>query len=111
MMKNTTVAAALALLMAATAVPAQAEQSELSVFLFGRDYNDGVMAVPVTENRERGDDLRLSNYAFPARMRIAQGLVMGDPYLQHALARRNIAVHNVLWVQTAANGGRIIYYR
>ncbi len=111
MMKNPTVAAAFALLMAAAALPAQAEQSELSVFLFGRDYNDGVMAVSVTENRERGDDLRLSNYAFPARMRIAQELVLADPSLQEALARRNIATHNVLWVQTAANGGRIIYYR
>ena len=111
MMKFPPVAAALAVLMAATALPAEAEQSELSVFLFGRDYNDGVVAVPVTENRERGDDLRLSSYAFPARMRMVQGLVMADPSLQDALARRNIAVHNVLWVQTAANGGRIIYYR
>lgn len=37
--------------------------------------------------------------------------VAADPTLRAAIERRNIALHNVVWVQTAANGGRILYYR
>ena len=107
-MKRKLVAAAIGVLLgAAIAGPTQAQQSELSVFLFGRYYNDGVTAIPITP--ERTEDQRHPSYfLYPARMRIAQRIVMGDPALLDALARRQIAVHNVLWVQTAANGGRII---
>jgi hypothetical protein len=94
----------------AAAMPAMAGQSELSTFLFGRNYNDGVIAVSVrTAHWE--DERDASHYVFPSRIRIAQAAVAGDPALLEALARRNIAPHNVLWVRTAANGGRVVYYR
>src|SRR5690606_7938852 len=94
----------------AAAMPAMAEQSELSTFLFGRNYNDGVIAVSVRSSHWE-DERDASHYIFPSRIRIAQAAVMRDPALLEALARRNIAPHNVLWVRTAVNGGRIIYYR
>lgn len=95
---------------AAAATPAMAGQSELSVFLFGRNYNDGVLALSVRRGHWE-DERDASHYEFPAQIRIAQAVVARDPALLQALARRNIAPHNVLWVRTAANGGRIIYYR
>jgi hypothetical protein len=110
-MKRKLVAGAMGVLLgAAIADPTRAEQSELSVFLFGRYYDDGITAIPITQDPSE-DERHPSYFLYPARMRIAQQMVMGDPSLLAALARRKIAVHNVLWVQTAANGGRIIYYR
>lgn len=97
------------LLTPAVAPPAMADEAELSAILFGRNYNDGVTAVPVwpahAERRSGGPD------ETPARMRMAQAEVAADPALQAAIERRNIALHNVVWVETAANGGRIVYYR
>lgn len=91
-------------------VVAAAQQSELSVFLFGRVYNDGVRAVQVGAGHlERRSHAAI--FEVPARIRIAQEEVLRSPVLQDALARREIKVHNVLWVQTAANGGKVIYYR
>ncbi|MBW8447195.1 MAG: hypothetical protein K0M49_16365 [Arenimonas sp.] len=98
-------------LMLAPAVvsPVLAGDTELSAILFGRNYNDGVMAVSVwpghAERRAGGPD------ETPSRMRAAQAEVAADPMLVAAIERRNIALHNVVWVQTAANGGRILYYR
>lgn len=94
----------------AAAMPTMAGQSELSTFLFGRNYNDGVIAVSVRSSHWE-DERDASHYMFPSRIRIAQAAMMRDPALLEALARRNIAPHNVLWVRTAANGGRIVYYR
>ena len=97
------------LLAPAVTSPALADETELSAVLFGRNYNDGVMAVSVwpghAERRAGGPD------ETPARMRMAQAEVAADPTLRAAIERRNIALHNVVWVQTAANGGRILYYR
>ncbi len=97
------------LLAPAVTSPALADETELSAILFGRNYDDGVMAVSVwpghAERRASGPD------ETPARMRMAQAEVAADPTLRAAIERRNIALHNVVWVQTAANGGRILYYR
>ena len=97
------------LLAPAVTSPALADETELSAILFGHNYNDGVMAVSVwpghAERRAGGPD------ETPARMRMAQAEVAADPTLRAAIDRRNIALHNVVWVQTAANGGRILYYR
>nr|CAD6603049.1 hypothetical protein RTCK_01271 [Rhizobium sp. TCK] len=110
-MKRNLLAAAIGILMGASiAGPTNAGQSDISVFLFGRIYNDGVTAISVSEGRSE-DERHPSYFLIPARMRIAQQIVMGDASLLDALARRDIAVHNVLWVQTAANGGKVIYYR
>ncbi|CAD7051488.1 hypothetical protein REJC140_01734 [Pseudorhizobium endolithicum] len=110
-MKGILSAAAMGILLsAAVAGPSQAEQSELSAFLFGRHYDDGVTAIPIIQDPSE-DERHPSYFLYPARMRVAQQIVTSDPSLLDALARRNIAVYNVLWVRTAANGGRIVYYR
>ncbi|MBW8302166.1 MAG: hypothetical protein K0M60_21450 [Hydrogenophaga sp.] len=93
--------------------PAIADDAELAAILFGRNYNDGVMAVsvwPGHANRGEGG-AAVPTSQTPARLRAAQAEVAADPTLQAAIARRNIALHNVVWVETAANGGRILYYR
>lgn len=93
--------------------PAMADEAELAAILFGRNYNDGVTAISVwhghVERRAGGPVVPTSQT--PARMRAAQAEVNADPALRAAIERRNIALHNVVWVQTAANGGRILYYR
>ncbi|GEO83729.1 MULTISPECIES: hypothetical protein [Alphaproteobacteria] len=101
------------LLAPAMTVPAMAGEAELAAILFGRNYNDGVTAVSVSPGHaERGAGGPAGPaYQTPARMRAAQAQVSRDPVLQAAIARRKIALHNVIWVQTAANGGRIVYYR
>ncbi|MBO3758690.1 hypothetical protein [Ciceribacter sp. L1K22] len=98
---------------AAVAAPAaHADDMQLSTILFGRNYNDGVMAVEITPGgADDRPSIPFARYPFPADMRAAQSAVSQDPELIAAIERRNIALHNVLWVQTAANGGRIIYYR
>ncbi len=108
-------AAALAGLLAATigAAPALAEQSELSRILFGRSYNDNVTAVKVGPSW-RDTDGTVPFFVMkphPVRVRAAQAEVAADAGLRDALELREIAAKNVIWVQTAANGGKIVYYR
>ncbi len=111
-MKKTSIAlfAGLALLTSG-ALPAFAGDG-LSSILFGRSYNDGVTAVQIVHRPSHaGDSLpQAVLYATPARIRQAQAMVARDPALLDALSRRNIGIHNVAWVQTAMNGGKIIYY-
>jgi len=110
-MNRKLLAAVIGILVAtAPAGPTVAEQSELSAFLFGRNYNDGIMTIQISPGRI-DDERDPSLFLFPVRIRQAQQVVENDPALMDALARRGIALHNVLWVRTAANGGRIIYYR
>lgn len=95
------------------AASAFADHADVAAILFGRNYNDGVTAVSVWPgHREGGMGGPFSpEFQTPARLQAAQAEVERDASLQEALARRHIAPHNVIWVQTAANGGRIIYYR
>jgi len=44
-------------------------------------------------------------------MRRAQAEVSADSSLMRSLEARGIAIHNVLSVETAANGGKVVYYR
>ncbi|TPP09555.1 hypothetical protein [Rhizobium glycinendophyticum] len=85
--------------------------------LFGKRYDDNVTAVRVVETGGRGDrdardDLPLQ-VVFPTgnSLRTAQAQVADDASLSAALKTRKIATRNVLWVQTAMNGGKIVYYR
>ncbi|PZU85942.1 MAG: hypothetical protein DI528_10795 [Shinella sp.] len=111
-MKKTSAAlfAGLALLVSG-ALPASADDGVGSI-LFGRNYNDGVTAVQIAHRpNHAGDSLpQAVLYATPARIRQAQAMIMNDPNLLAALERRNINPRNVAWVQTALNGGKIIYY-
>lgn len=88
--------------------------SNFATFLFGRNYNDGVTAISVGPGSSDRNGRTLSPFAIrplPVTIRTAQAKVSQDAALVAAIERRNIALHNVLWVDTAANGGRIIYYR
>lgn len=104
--------ATLSLLTVATS-PALAGDAQLAAILFGHNYNDGVTAVSVWPGHaeRRSGGAAAPTAQTPARLRAAQAEVAADPTLLAAIERRNIALHNVVWVQTAANGGRILYYR
>ncbi|KQW31999.1 hypothetical protein ASE36_07295 [Rhizobium sp. Root274] len=117
--------AALALAMAVTlgAASAQAgnyvEVQKLTPqeVLFGKHYDDNVTAIRVVGSGGRGDrddrdDLPLQ-VTFPTgnSLRMAQARVADDANLSAALKTRKIATRNVLWVETAMNGGKIVYYR
>jgi hypothetical protein len=117
MMKKTILAAALA---AATlgAVSAQAATYVEAggwtprEILFGKQYNGNVTAIRV----DRGS---FERHTYPMQaihptgnsLALAQAAVTEDPSLVAALKVRGIATHNVLWVQTAYNGGKIVYHR
>ncbi|EHS50336.1 hypothetical protein PDO_2601 [Rhizobium sp. PDO1-076] len=111
-MMNSAVLAGL-LAAAIGASPALAEQSELSRILFGRSFNDNVTAVqvgPSWRDTEGTVPFFVMN-PHPVRIRAAQAEVAADAGLRAALQVREIAAKNVIWVQTAANGGKIVYYR
>ena len=79
---------------------------------FGKQYNDHVMAIRVDSGIRERDRVPLqARYPTGNTLRLAQGEVSQDPGLVAALKIRGIATHNVLWVQTALNGGKIVYYR
>ncbi|WP_159946055.1 hypothetical protein [Rhizobium sp. 18065] len=115
-MKNAAVLAGiLPWILAATvgAAPALADQSELSRILFGRSFNDNVTAVKVGPSWHDTDGTVpfFVQKPHPVRIRTAQAEVAADAGLRDALELRKIAAKNVIWVQTAANGGKIVYYR
>jgi len=117
MMKKLVVAAALAAstfagLPASAATYVEAGAWTPREILFGKQYNGNVTAIRV----DRGG---VHRHTYPMQviyptgnsMRLAQASVTEDPSLSAALEVRGIAPHNVLWVETAFNGGKIVYYR
>lgn len=107
---STALLAGLALL-ASGVLPASADDGLFSI-LFGKNYNDGVSAVKIVHRPNHvGESLpQAVLYSTPARVQQAQAMIARDPALIEALNRRNISLYNVAWVQTAMNGGKIIYY-
>ncbi len=80
--------------------------------LFGKQYNGNVSAVRVDRGSwERHSYPMQAIYPTGNSLALAQAAVTDDPSLSAALKVRGIAPHNVLWVQTAFNGGKIVYYR
>lgn len=80
--------------------------------LFGKQYNGNVTAIRVDRGGlERHSYPQQAIYPTGNSLRMAQAMVTEDPSLSAALEVRGIAPHNVLWVQTAFNGGKIVYYR
>lgn len=80
--------------------------------LFGKQYNGNVTAIRVDRGSfERHSYPMQAIYPTGNSLRLAQAVVAEDPSLSAALKVRGIALHNVLWVQTAFNGGKIVYYR
>ena len=120
-MKNAVLAIAMAAIFGAASAQAgnYVEVPKLTPkeILFGKHYDDNVTAIRVVGSGGRGDrddrdDLPLQ-VVFPTgnSLRMAQGAVTEDANLSAALKTRKIATRNVLWVQTAMNGGKIVYYR
>jgi hypothetical protein len=96
----------------ALAAPAAAEQTLLSRIIFGKIYNDGVTAIRVTVYTKHDGAIPLAvAYASRSDMRNVQRAVRADPALMQAIAARGIALHNVVGLETAMNGGHILYYR
>jgi hypothetical protein len=97
---------------ASSVTPAVAAQSRLSEVIFGKAYNDGVTAIRITHFSRRDQQLPLSvMYPMASTIRAARAMVSNDRHLLQAIADRGIALHNVVEVQTALNGGHVIYYR
>ncbi|MDQ0420154.1 hypothetical protein GVN24_06465 [Rhizobium sp. CRIBSB] len=117
MMKKIVLAAAMAAATLATVPASAATYVEAGGWtpreiLFGKQYNGNVTAIRVD-----GGGLERNTYPMQAvyptgnSLALAQSMVTEDPSLSAALEVRGIATHNVLWVQTAFNGGKIVYYR
>lgn len=103
----TCTAAALAL----SAVAPVAASETLGTILFGHPMEPGfaIIKIPVSDH----DDKRAANYSNPSaetRAR-AQAEIASNPGIRATLERRNIQPHNVLAIQTALDGGKIIYAR
>jgi hypothetical protein len=80
--------------------------------LFGKQYNGNVTAIRVDPGGfERNTYPQQAIHPTGNSLALAQAVVSEDPSLSAALQVRGIATHNVLWVQTAFNGGKIVYYR
>ncbi|WP_143050338.1 hypothetical protein [Agrobacterium vitis] len=94
-------------------VPAMAGELTLPDILFGKRYNDGVSVERIYQHPPgHGNDLPLL-VRYPSRQMIetSQAEVNGSPVLREAMKVRGILVKNVIWVQTAANGGKIVYVK
>lgn len=117
MMKKIVLAAAVAATSLATLPASAATYVEAGGWtpreiLFGKQYNGNVTAIRVDRGSfERHTYPQQAIYPTGNSMRLAQAAVTEDPSLSAALEVRGIAPHNVLWVQTAFNGGKIVYYR
>jgi hypothetical protein len=121
MMKKTTLAAVIAVATFAT-FPAQAATPAATYvevgawtareILFGKQYHGNVSTVRVDRGSfERHTYPMQAIYPTGNSLRLAQAAVTEDPSLSAALKVRGIATHNVLWVETAYNGGKIVYHR
>lgn len=101
------------LLAGTISAPAHAEQSLLSKILFGTTYHDNVTVVDAGHpiNHWRRDLPLTAIYPSPALIKASQAEVNSSPTLREALQKRNIRTFNVLWVQTAMNGGKIVYIK
>lgn len=111
-MKTILAASLVAVSIGMAAAPAFAAQSEASAILFGRAYNDGVSAVHVGPQSSHYDNLPISIlYATDNTIGRAQAQVKGDSHLRRAIATRGIALHNIIGIETAADGSSILYYR
>ncbi len=117
MMKKIVLAAAMAAATLATVPASAATYVEAGGWtpreiLFGKQYNGNVTAIRVDRGGfDRHTYPQQAIYPTGNSLALAQAMVAEDPSLSAALEVRGIAPHNVLWVQTAFNGGKIVYYR
>lgn len=103
---------ALVAMLGAGVAPALAEQSRASEIIFGKAYDDDVIAIQSGSLLDH--DAGYSEWqgsSNPLKVRRAQAEVGASPHLLHAIAIRGILLQNVLWIDHAANGGAVIYYQ
>ncbi|MBP1861005.1 hypothetical protein [Rhizobium herbae] len=107
----------IALTFAATAlalsVPPSAGATEtLGTILFGHPSEPGI-AVIFLRSSYHDDDTVSSIYRHPsaAMLARAQAEIASNPVIKASLERRNIRPQNVLAIQTALDGGKVIYAR
>jgi hypothetical protein len=101
-------AAALAL----SAVPPASATETLGTILFGHPSEPGI-AVVMVKTGDRGGDRAPIIFREPSaetRAR-AKAEIASNPVIKASLERRNIRPHNVLAIQTALDGSKIIYAR
>lgn len=111
-MRNTVAVAAVAILSALTAAsPAAADP--LGTFLFGRPTQPGILAFVLGQGKNDDNTQIPTIYRYPSpEMRArAQNEIAADAAIRTYLESRNILPQNVIAIQTAASGGKIIYAR
>lgn len=111
MLKSITFALVAATLSLSAAAPASATET-LSTILFGHPSERGIAVIFLRSNYH-DDDLVPGIYRHPSpetRAR-AQSEIASNPVIRASLKRRNIQSHNVVAIQTALDGGKIIYAR
>jgi hypothetical protein len=93
------------------APPAAADS--LATILFGRPLEPGLLVIVMRPSYHGDEDRVPSIYRYPSAETIAraQNEIASSPVLREALERRNIQPHNVVAVQTAASGGKVVYAR
>lgn len=104
-----TVAAAALVL---SAVPSAYATETIGTILFGHPMEPGI-AVVMVRTGDRGGDRAPAIFRDPsAEMRArAQAEIASNRVIRASLERRNIRPHNVLAIQTALDGSKIIYAR
>jgi hypothetical protein len=111
-MKKAFATSLLILSAAAFGTPALAGQTRAAEIIFGKAYDDNVIAIQSGSLTSRKDGFsEWSGSGNDFIMRRAQAEVSADGSLMRSLEARGIAIHNVLSVETAANGGKVVYYR
>lgn len=102
---NTTIKMTLAAALAAAALApvAHAAGTEGVSIIYTTALDSG-------SNRAQMDELDAKAMT-PGATQAAQAEAAADPAISHELATSNVALHNVLEIDTAANGGKIVYVR
>ncbi|MCV9961247.1 hypothetical protein OIU34_04985 [Pararhizobium sp. BT-229] len=101
------VAAALTL----SAAPFASASGTLGTILFGHPSEPGITVI-VLHPSDRDDRApSIFRHPSPDTLARAQGEIASNPGLRASLDRRNIRPHNVLAVQTALDGSKIVYAR
>ncbi|MEK1932712.1 MAG: hypothetical protein AAAC47_23655 [Pararhizobium sp.] len=85
----------------------------LGTILFGRPLEPGLLVIVMRPSYHDDQDRIPLIYRYPSPETVAraQNEIASNPALREALERRNIQPQNVVAVQTAASGGKIIYAR
>ena len=101
---------AVALLLPA-ALPAVANEP-IGNILFGRPSDPGVSVIYLRNNRTDKDRIPMT-YRYPSQQTLAraQDEIASNPAIRDSLEKRNIRLRNVLGVQTALNGNKIVYVK